>query len=777
MLDCFFPEEQQKPISGQFGRITYKALMALAFNDPMILAVALKVNDDTKFALTSAKIKSGRLIKFPHALEILFKKIFQRFSIDIRLDFIKEICNYLKNEAKMSKELLESEHLTKLFFEMGKYSQDPQLIAIYKEFLVQFLFQKQQKACFMISGTPLLQIKLLNDVVEYCIGNLLSPQQKNNTFSIHTFLQIVYSLENLVLSNESIITSQDFINLFIKIITLIDKADLLYISLPNSFFFDERNSQAFVSDRKPNLASNSSYIPREGGVLRIVLKIVFLQLKQNILLSAFILRYLLFREQSDRKTLKAMCGWKKPKAERKKQEPALEKFTALDIGCTKNKQYEVLNEVITKKVIGPDVGLLGPRKKQKVPIQEKGIFDQGPVLIMYVISQIFQLLHFELFGITSYKNFPGEDARMKILFEINNKEKKPSEKFRLLSMLLNELFTFQDKGKRLMQQLASFPQIIDKLKPNISNCFFKEIPLGTFYSPLDGAINIASKDMFYPDEGKQSGPPKHFENEWSEFITNLTETIKKSTTGSNNMDLFQQLLVRRDCLAIMQPYLQFVTTHCFYPVEFLIAKGIKNLDMLEGLQTIETRKELKGKIKEKPMKPAKMEHEELRKNIEDLGGQIYRRFEKELKTETGVLFDKKEEKIYREVIDFIDRRYTKKLKRTYPNIRAEHKKELVAISEYKDGFGRMMRLKKLKNIENSEHYKENYQYLLHYTIKKFLIARCIDKRVKQKLLNKEFLLSEFKFPHIIRPLITKKANNELVSIKIENTDQLSNYNK
>ena len=674
--------------------------MALAFNDPMILALALNVNDDTKFALTSIRNNSGRLIKFQHVLKILFKKIFENFSIGVRLDFIKDLCTYMKNEPKMSKEILESEYLTKTFFEVGKYSQDPQLISIYKEFLIQFLSQKQQKTCFMISGAPLLQISLLNEVVGYCIENLLTPQQKKGVFACHTFLQIAYTLENLVVSNESIISSQDFINLFIRIIILLDKADFLYISLPYSYYFDERNSLVFESVRKVNLVSNSSYIPREGGILRIVLKILFLQLKQNIILSALILRYLLFREQSDRKTLKAMIGWKKQKAERKKQEQFSGRYIALDIGCTKLKQYDALNEFILKKVISPEACLLGPRKKQKMQTQEKGIFDQGPVLIMYIISQIFQLLHFELFGIATYENFPGEEMRMKIVEEIIAKEKKPTEKFRLLSMLLNEIFTHKEKGERTIHLMANFPQFIEKLKPNISNCFFKNIPLGTLYSPLDGPTKITSKNMFYPEEGKQHGPAKQFENEWSQFVTNLADTIKKSVSSSSNMESFQQLLVRHDYLTVMQPYLQFITSHSFYPVEFLIAKGIKYQDELESFEKIEFRKNLKAKIRVKPMKPVKFEHEELRKNIDELGEKAYKKFEKELKVETGILFDKKVEKNYREVIEFIYMRYIKKLKRSNRNILAEDGKEFLTISQYKDGLGRMMRLKRINNIEN-----------------------------------------------------------------------------
>ena len=794
------------------GKVTYSALMALALDQPMNLIQNIKLPEDN--IVLQSKPKSGALIKNHLAFELILKSAITLFNKEAIKEFLKDLSALLAKDERMMKEIFESVSLQRMIFELGNPDSETNLFPFHKNLLLNLLrnSQTQQPSWKYINGTPQYQIELLNEAITFYLNHFILPADKNGISASSNYVYLTYFIEDILNRDFGILSSELFLQVFCKLVILLDKADFLYTSLPAIELFDER----FVK-----VNQEGKHLHREGGILRILLKIAFLIIKYDSSLtttSSNILSFLIFRGKEVKKLIKSISGFQKDQklhVENKKKSQPKSKCNMLDIvfknDPSKMKQFLTINEFYAKKII---INGEANSDSKKSHSPKKSFFEEGSILLMHIFCEIFHLLQFELYGITSFMNFPsGEALRMKTQQLYETKEKPLSPKFKILTKLIDDIVKADKNGLLLNIISVEFEKVIagSKGKFILHYPANSEIKLGAVYSSLDIEPNLeedAGKLVSQENNMQEESLVKiqqegfnQFRKLWNSFAENFTSSIRNSTKLSISCEILISILFKPEHITIIQPYMQFIATHSLAGLEkFLLSKNHeqnyeKLHNRIEKPEEIKFFQDLQERIKKKfgniAVPKNRIERDELRQNFDHLAESLYNKLYKEQQIEDGVWFNKKEEIAYSEQFKYIEGMFKKlinrctlhdKLTKLGKDISNKYQ-EFVTLCANRDSYGRGMILKRLTNIEDRESINYNFGYLRQFLMKKALILSVASAEQKEIWLKQNFVFKDFKFPIMntlfmkqLTPKITaetKKIELDLINNKILNSSCIS----
>lgn len=766
----------------EIGKVTYSALMALAFDQPVMLIQNFGLPEDNFVSLQN-KQKSGALIKNHLAFELILKSVLSQFKPEAIKEFLKDLSILSAKNDRMMKEILDSTSLQIMVFELGNPDHDTTIFPIHKNLLLNLLrnSQNQPPSWKYINGTPEYQLELLNEAITFYNFHFVLPSEKQGILASLNYISLTYLMEDILNKDLSILSSQLFLQVFCKLIILLNKADFIYVSLPVIEVFDER----FI---KVNQESKNTH--REGGILRILLKVAFLLIKNDSSLttvSSNILNYLIFRGKDTKKLIKSIAGIQKDEKlhfEHKKKTQPKNIYNLLDLAFKndpiKMKQYNATVEFYAKKIINC---IDTNQDSKKAHPQKKSVFEEGPILLLHIFCELFHLLQFELYGIKTFINFPpGDTLRMKTQQSYETKEKVLSSKFKILAKLVEDIIK-SDKNEQLLNIFSiEFEKVIAGLKGKYFLYFPEnsEVKLGAVFSSLDVEQNL-DDDAEKPQENKipedalikiQQEGFIQFRKLWNNFSQNFTSSIRNSTKSAISCEILLTLLFKPEHLATIQPYLQFFTTHTFLGLEKSLLH-LKNSDTINEKHKTEKPEErkffqdLQERIKKKfgniAVPKDRIERDELRQNFEWLAESLYNKLYKGQQIEDGVWFNKKAEVAYTEQFKYIEGKFKNLIKRCLLHDKlvklgkdiSNQYQEFVTLSSTRDSLGRAMILKRLTNIEESESVNYNFGYLRQFTMKKALILSASSAEQKKNLLKQNFIFTDFKFP-IMNTLFMKQ---------------------
>ena len=732
---------------------------------------------------------STRLIKDIYAFETLLTNLSNHFTEEGIKGVINNLTMLWRKDSRLTKEIIETKELLKLVFELAEFIRDENLVLMHKE-----IFRTLQKRQYpgvwsLIRGDPRYQLILINEGLSYIMEN----DEKLPCVAIKT-LEFAYAIEDAILQDPNQLKSKEIFQIMSKFLIILDKYDLIYISAPSIFLFDNRVLEFEQQEKAIELlftqfeTKGNIGVLREGGYVRIILKLLFLLMKfddsqeQNYI---SLLKYFLFREKATRIVIEFQAGIEFPKENSDKK--GGKHYNIFDLLLKKDsdkiKQHNSIEEYYLKKIINKEISLLDSRpigKAAKEFPKNKCIFSLGPLLVVQIFTQIFQLLHFQILNISSYIEQDSPNILLAKLENFNTEGMAVSNQFRQLIQLIEEISKYE-KGNVLATLLKKeFLQQVEKSKQLISSHLpmAKVIQLGVVYSVLDTVVLDPSTSKLKlikikekEEERKVSIDPEEeletFMKSWELFIEILLNIIKMSTASSLSCEQMIGILIKPEFIQIIQPYLQMFTTHTLSHLDDMIAYRIAGRNKILTRQfrnekdspsrAIQKSSELEEKIREKfcyvGIPKEKMEQDELRKDFDVLANSIYKRMQREQQSEINAWSSKGNKQYLHDLCLFVNSQYKKVLYKCplFKKVDKMNKcienssKEFVTLCESRDELGRALRTKQMKRIEESNLLGCNFGYLKHFTLKKFLLYNVVSVEEKSKLLKRGFFSRDFLF--------------------------------
>ena len=155
------------------------------------------------------------------------------------------------------------------------------------------------------------QIVILNEILLHFILQGSEKVIDDPQIAPIILIQMLYVIENAVSNDPNLIMTDLFLETFAKLLLLLDTTDLLYIAVPAISLFDER---AIITQERENAClaqlddgRGSFSIVREGGYLRIILKLAFLFWKFDPSENGAggqILGFIIFRDKQHKEMIK-----------------------------------------------------------------------------------------------------------------------------------------------------------------------------------------------------------------------------------------------------------------------------------------------------------------------------------------------------------------------------------------------------------------------------------------------------------------------------------------
>ena len=178
------------------------------------------------------------------------------------------------------------------------------LIAIHKAFLSAILLEAKRANEFCriftnLSGKPVYHVELIDHLIKECLIKRVKFEDYPEI--INPYLHMLYVLEDAITKDPSIMTeSQDILmGCLAKILRLLDKNGLMYYSCPGLKLFEDKIISTGAAEKDFSTGGSPSFIQREGGIERIILKIIFALLKvdsKDSFPSISFLKYYILRD-------------------------------------------------------------------------------------------------------------------------------------------------------------------------------------------------------------------------------------------------------------------------------------------------------------------------------------------------------------------------------------------------------------------------------------------------------------------------------------------------
>ncbi len=433
------------------------ALLAVALGRP-VRSVLEQPRDDSLLEIFNDPVKKDAKLdakkKPTTATVIADPALFEAVMIHIPFNFTPEatkcVVNYLfllwKSDPRFSKELMDSKRLLQLIFDLSERCEEPALAAMQCG-LVPYLIDNKFPALWSLIKPSLPHQVLL---ISAAAKHLLSISQKIPEKQLPLWcLELANVLEDSLLHDHAAANSPEFLQSLAGLTFIVDKADFLYVTVPAFPAFDRRLLEQTADNS--SVGTESRYdVAREGGLLRIILKLLFMCIsKGNASVSAGacgILRYVMFRDWEQRTELEKLA---QDESETEGKTKPTEKkpagwYNLVDLWLKKDpakaKAHAARNELFVKRAVKVPFldSLRGSKGTKKCP-KEESLFDQGSLIMAYILGEVFKVLHFELLGIKSYSELPHGNTELRTRLEAADSDSASAPRVKMLLGVLWEL--------------------------------------------------------------------------------------------------------------------------------------------------------------------------------------------------------------------------------------------------------------------------------------------------------------------------------------------------
>ena len=606
VLEAFFSDQEPSTTASKrpLGISTYFALASLALNIPG------RLEDFFKIPAAHSRGKELPAVKSILALGFLLRQAGKRFSPEACKELISDLSGIWVKDAKLAKEIAENQALLTPLFEMSGAVEDQKLLKMQATLLSSLPPALQSLAWLHLKGSPLYKISVLNEALSLVPPTTAADKHADKADA--KCILYAYAIEDVLGFHDlNVGKSTEFLSSAGKLLLLADRLDLIYVSAPGLSWLDERLNES----SEDSVIKSEGVVQREGGMLRVLLKVLFLAVKHDVsegLLAVAMLRYLIFRGKSEKKRIKEHLGLKRAAKPKSKSKRAV-KYNLLDIILRRDldsmKQYSTISEFYTKKVIGGDVSVLDPRKIQKSAAQfgrETNFFEHSHTLMMYILCELFHLMHFELLGITSYKKLPTTAAMIiKAVEAYRSHQKLVSGKYKCLVQLLTDLIKSDKREELASSMLGAFEKLSEILRPRIQSCLpdnGNAPNLGNVWSALDLEKKEADdirqhwEILASSEESKaQMDSFERFKRKWHEFVKSLMSMVKADS------EILTTVLLKPEVLGTIQPYILLLTGYqfCRLDQEIIRAASRRRLVRGENAELAKFRLELLARVRAK----------------------------------------------------------------------------------------------------------------------------------------------------------------------------------
>ena len=384
---------------------------------------------------------------------------------------------------------------------------------------------------------------------------------------------------------------------------------------------------------------------REGGVVRPMLKLLFLMAKfekpeaDEAAFSLVLLRYYLTQDLVCYQKVKTAS--KLSEASTHEEEKTAKKlvppfcYNLLDIAFRgipeKQAKHTAISETLMSKTgSGSSPGFLEGRKRGKsgsaTIAKDSNLFENFGFCFFYLLANLTQLLHFEILGIWRYQEIPAKEERAKKLKEFRKVyESKLPAKIQQLISLIGELLRYdyflptagEDLHKPLLAGLQGLISLCKARNPTFL-LHKSGISLGSVYSSLDTGLNGSKlSDIFESlacswkgadgNKGKETDDMRYLHDSMDTFSlsmrTYLTTLLGLADATKESPQKFSDqlvlLLLGINCIEKIQPYLLFLTTHNFCLIDALISGVVSEKQREAELRTASTAFRMAGAGSEK----------------------------------------------------------------------------------------------------------------------------------------------------------------------------------
>ena len=567
-------------------------------------------------------------------------------------------------------------------------------------------------------------IKILYKILE----EILNSKAIHQTYSmIFVLFYISYLIEDFSLINSSFLGEKCFHQVIAMLLLTLHKTRLIYCSLPHECVISSKSS----SDKIDYLLECEL---REGGFVRVILKLLLLSIKKSNNLDPIkLLSFFVLRDKDSLKSVKKICNYMKIKSDVKPiKKPAPYSLISLSLQSSEQSipsHFSMLDTIKKVPSKQPKNAPSTSKSKKDSPGSHANLpnspFEQPGFLHIYLISEIIHLLHFECFNITSYQQIIEKEKRTEYYKNFSKKffEEIP-EKTRELVEMLGKILSFEDSEKKfsiLEKNLIKWGSLLPSINLPDSRSY------GAAYSTLDESEFVPSP---FPFSFQSIGKEAIFVIKKVITLFTLIEGAIAERSHEKLKALFDNIN-NDEFIVSSQPYLILISSNMFYQTEKYISQTLLSFSATKILfqSIIENAEEPADRIQYSVtyLSEEKIEKDIVKHHARNMGVDTIKQILKEEKENPyGLLhyktFDREEESNFL----YVKKIYQKILFKCplYQDIKKQGKEiknfknEFITFSLRRDKMGRLQQFHK-KNIPFNRIF---FRYLRRNFLSKMLLA-------------------------------------------------------
>lgn len=193
-----------------------------------------------------------KLIKQPIILEYLFKHL-NAFNSEGKKQFLKDF-DILISDKRLIAEIADNNNLIDLSFLLMEFGSSPNLQAMLQELLILLLCQPGHlpdfvRGCGKICGSAANKLNIVDKILEKVMSGPATMDIRQSTALVYSS----YLLEDAISMEPELLRNPFTTEVLCRLLFVLNKTDLLYISLPSMAIFDERGTYL-------NTIANSTFI-------------------------------------------------------------------------------------------------------------------------------------------------------------------------------------------------------------------------------------------------------------------------------------------------------------------------------------------------------------------------------------------------------------------------------------------------------------------------------------------------------------------------------------
>jgi len=699
------------------GLVSYKAFMSAILGCPEELWNALETTVNLNLPAKEPIINKSALI--------LIIQCSKCFSLSIIEEFVNKLISLLENSSEVCKDIKFIQSILGLTLDRDS----TELQTLKANVIHNAICIGQAHLFCFLSGAHTHKLNVLNKVLDTTLQTYSSSVDKQVNIALKC-VDLVYGLEDILECHS--VKEEMFMEVLCKIMILLDKVDLLYVALPPWSFPEQRQVEIGKDQRK---IVNQE---REGGILRILLKTIFICIKEyKNDISLDLLRYVLFRENTVKAKIKIYV-------ENKSSEEAKEekiKHSLTDIIFSKDseaiKKQEAINEFYIKKVIPKQYGVFDLKGIGKV-----NYFESPLTLVLHVLVSVVQLIYYDLLETDSYSKILKDNIESIAKSYKQHNKQLPSTCINLIQILY-EILKY-DKHNIIVQLITTeFGELLDTYKDKL--LFGVGIPtLENVYSNLDSNRNeIKERELSKSEMESLKLQLTAFAGNWIRFISALLNISRVNYLAETYEDIIDTFL-NTESLFELQPMVLYLTLHPFYKIDSWAQSSFVN-DVNQELQN-----NIRSTFEKINMPKEKLKQDIISLHNNIIGKEAYKKLKHEQESDIGCWHKRKN--YLSSLFGYMKRRYEKlECSNSYPF------NEFVKLSEQKDNLGRSLIMKRHKKIE--ENVLIGYNYIKIFILKKMLVKSLLQQN---KSLNHYY--TDFKYK-LVKKLFTTYSKPSIYNTK------------